>query len=876
MGVMVAILLSAVVMADTTSVLGTQTSARSTDLAEGTTLYRTTYYNTSQKTTQAENMVVFQPGTVMPVVAFGDTLYGRSTLSTTASYVNKSTGLAVVAGINASFFEFSSGIPYGMEITNGVLRTSGSTAAVGFTETGAAIIGNPGLTISLSSSVGSYASVNYNKAMSTGSGLVLYSRDYDTATKAGMATYNVVLRPTSSELHIGDTVTAEVVQSSTYAESTFSIPQNCWVLSIAAGTTYQTAITGFLSKLKVGDQLTFTVSANAGWQTAVSACGAGDLLVVNGVAQTSFPFSATSAAKRTARTAIGVKSDGSILLYTVDGDQETYSDGLTLSELAQRMVELGCVNAINLDGGGSTTMAATIQRSYATINKPSDNGSQRKVANGIYLVTALENLPGASTATTVSPSTSPEESLPDDDDSTTATPKPSPSATTTTVTTPSTSTTVTTPASSASTEAVSAASGVTTFGFESSVVTSGTGITAAANSDLTYVKYGKGSVQLTYDLSQVTSNGRRQVVATASLPTRDDRLSLGVWVYGDGSGNALSVKYTQNGEPASLWIGQLTFTGWSYLTTTLPLGTEAITGFAVTEQDSTVSTSGTIYLDQLLLSTAPLSDTTAPTFSINVGSDQLLVGVTDDESGVDTITVTIDGVKTAYTWQNSLAAIALPSDGDAHLVVVTAKDGSGNLSAVSYEVSGNVSAPFADTEGHWAETALAALARRGIISGTTDEATGQLLYRPNEPMTRQDFAVTLINWLGVDASQYANVTLPFVDTDSISASALNAVKAAYSLGYMTGAANDGKLYCNPNGTVTRQEAMALIGRTQDQGYALASLSSFSDGSSVPTWAATHIAAMVTRGVISGTSDGRLDPTGTVTRAQVVKMLYTLG
>jgi hypothetical protein len=70
--------------------------------------------------------------------------------------------------------------------------------------------------------------------------------------------------------------------------------------------------------------------------------------------------------------------------------------------------------------------------------------------------------------------------------------------------------------------------------------------------------------------------------------------------------------------------------------------------------------------------------------------------------------------------------------------------------------------------------------------------------------------------------------------------------------------------------------MALIGRTQDQGYALASLSGFSDGASVPTWAATHIAAMVTRGVISGTTDGRLDPTGTVTRAQVVKMLYTLG
>ncbi len=880
MGIMVAILLSVVVVADSTSILGTQLSSNATDLADGTTLYQTTYYSSSNQTTQSENMVVFQPGTVMPVVAYGDTLYGRSTLSTTASYVHESTGLAVVAGINASFFEFSSGIPYGMEITNGVIRTSGSTNAVGFTETGAAIIGDPGLAISLSCSAGSYASINYNKAMTTSSGIVLYSRDYDTATKAGMPTYNVVLRPTSDQMHIGDTITAEVIQTSTYAESSFSIPEGCWVLSIAVNTTYQTAISGFIDQLTQGMQLTFTVTANAGWQTAVSACGAGDMLVVGGEAQTSFPFSATTAATRTARTALGIKADGSILLYTVDGAQTGYSDGLTLSELAQRMVELGCVTAINLDGGGSTTMGATIYRTYSTINSPSDSGSQRKVANGIFLVTAVENLPELPGSNVELPTddgslVAPEDDFVIEEEPAAPTESEAPESSTE-IPTQSDSTSQSPSQSNSSTDAVSSASGVTTFGFESSVVSSGTGISASLNTDMSYVKYGKGSLQLDYDLNQLeTTSGRRQALATASLPTRDDRLALGVWVYGDGSGNALSVKYLQDGETYSLWIGQLTFTGWSYLTTTLPLGTEAIVGFAITEQDTTVSTSGTIYIDQLLLSTASISDTTAPTFSLSVGTDTLNVGVTDSESGVDTITVTLDGVKTPYSWSNNVASISLPNDGDAHLIVVTAKDGAGNLSSVSYEVEGAVNSPFSDTDGHWAETAIVSLYHRGVLSGSTDETTGQLTYRPNDSMTRQEFAVALINWLGVDASQYADVTLPFADSSSISSWALNAVKAAYSLGLMTGSADNGQLYCYPNSTITRQEAITLIGRTQDKGYAEASLSSFADSETVPAWAESHIAVMVTRGVISG-ENGMLNPTGTVTRAQVAKMLYSLG
>ena len=889
MSILTALLLSLVVTADNTSVMGTQTTSSSTTLAEGAVLYSSTYYNSSSETTQAENMIIFQSGTVTPVVAYGSTLYGRSTISTTASQINASTGLAVVAGINASFFEFSSGIPYGIEITDGVLRTSGNTTAVGFTQSGGIIIGDPEVSISLASSAGSYASVNFNKAMSTSSGVVLYSQDYNSTTAAGMATYNVVLQPTSDEMHLGDTITATVIQTSTYAETSFTIPDGCWVLSIAAETTYQTALSGFINKLALGDQITFTISCSDEWLDVVSACGAGDMLVVNGEAQTTFTFSATSAASRTARTAIGCKADGSIVLYTVDGAQEDYSDGLTLTELAQRMVELGCVTAVNLDGGGSTTMGATIDLTYSTINSPSDSGSQRKVANGIFLLTEVENLPvpesyvlptddsrfvvaDSDTSDSSDTTDSSDSLISDTGDNSTADTGGS-TEIDVSGTASSTGSTAT-----ASTEAVSSASGVTVFGFEDVTESSGSGTTVALNTDQTWVKYGQGSMALTYDLEGRPSGDtlRRQSVTTLSLPVRDDRLALGVWVYGDGSGNALSVRYEQNGTEHSLWIGQISFTGWGYLTTTLPLGTESITGFAITEQDTTTAVSGTIYIDQLLLSTTTLTDTTAPAFSLSVGTDTLAVGVTDDESGVDTITVTIDGVKTAYTWSSNVATISLPDDGEAHLITVTAKDGAGNLASVSYELEGTVSDPFSDTAGHWAETAIVSLYHRGIISGSTDETTRQLVYRPNDSMTRQEFAVALINWLGVDASEYANVDLPYVDTASIASWARNAMKAAYALGIMSGSAEtDGMLYCYPTSTITRQEAMTLIGRTQEKGYAESSLSVFADSDTIASWAEPYIAGMVSRGVISGI-DGNLEPYGTVTRAQVAKMLYTLG
>ena len=91
------------------------------------------------------------------------------------------------------------------------------------------------------------------------------------------------------------------------------------------------------------------------------------------------------------RTAIGQKADGSLVLYTIDGRRKGYSIGASLTQVAQRMIELGCVTALSLDGGGSTTLCVTLPEdgNAGVYNTPSE-GSLRAVTNHIFLVASNE------------------------------------------------------------------------------------------------------------------------------------------------------------------------------------------------------------------------------------------------------------------------------------------------------------------------------------------------------------------------------------------------------------------------------------------------------------------------------------------------------
>jgi hypothetical protein len=91
----------------------------------------------------------------------------------------------------------------------------------------------------------------------------------------------------------------------------------------------------------------------------------------------------SNAEARHPRSAIGFNRDSTTLyLVTVDGRQQA-SVGMTLVELAEFMKELGAWDALNFDGGGSTTLV--VKGSVA--NKPSEASGEREIANALMLVT---------------------------------------------------------------------------------------------------------------------------------------------------------------------------------------------------------------------------------------------------------------------------------------------------------------------------------------------------------------------------------------------------------------------------------------------------------------------------------------------------------
>lgn len=90
--------------------------------------------------------------------------------------------------------------------------------------------------------------------------------------------------------------------------------------------------------------------------------------------------------QRHSRTCVGVTAEGKVVMMVLDGRQEPFSCGGSMHELAQIMLEAGCVAAVNLDGGGSTTYASRPEGSDAieVINRPSD-GSERSISSGLII-----------------------------------------------------------------------------------------------------------------------------------------------------------------------------------------------------------------------------------------------------------------------------------------------------------------------------------------------------------------------------------------------------------------------------------------------------------------------------------------------------------
>ena len=120
------------------------------------------------------------------------------------------------------------------------------------------------------------------------------------------------------------------------------------------------------------------------WRRTYSVLGAGPRLIKSGrisVTHLQEQMSENFATDRHPRTAIGKTADGKLLMVTVDGRQPKISVGMSLYSVAELLLELNAIDAINLDGGGSTTMVVK----QKIVNRPSDQAGERPVSDAILV-----------------------------------------------------------------------------------------------------------------------------------------------------------------------------------------------------------------------------------------------------------------------------------------------------------------------------------------------------------------------------------------------------------------------------------------------------------------------------------------------------------
>ena len=288
------------------------------------------------------NPKVAQDFEIMPATASSNSLNHKSSIRNMAQRTNS------IVAINGGFFKPQSGIPLGTLMINGKLFTGPiyNRVALGIFDNGfdvARIEFNGKIT-------GNNTEIkidNINQPRMLSSYVLVYTRDWGSYAPASPR----------------DGVQLQIVDNKITAASAnpLFIPENGFVL---VGPKEK------LSALFGSAKVDVEISLNPKWDNVKHIISGGPYLVKNGNVYVDVSEEKLlSIGGRNPRSAVGYTSANNLIIVAVDG-REGSSVGLTLYELAQFMKSLGCENAINLDGGGSTVMYVNGQ----IVNSPPQTG----------------------------------------------------------------------------------------------------------------------------------------------------------------------------------------------------------------------------------------------------------------------------------------------------------------------------------------------------------------------------------------------------------------------------------------------------------------------------------------------------------------------
>ena len=317
---------------------------------EQMTLHQGIYFNSASSANAAENYLVYEPGAkITPFISYGNDVYGAAGVSRIYE-IEEEKGRRIVAATNGDYFTMATGVSLGTVIRDGVLRTGehSSFETVGFDEEGNAMIGRLNLSVNVQdqNTGSSLKGIGFNKTMSQSNGVILYTEDFGDTNEAGFPTKNVIIDLESGIAAPGESIVGTISQK-VDATGKLALEEDRLVLSLSSASPYVSAMAA-MDAMQVGDTVVIDFTTDEKWHGVAQAVGAEKRLITDG------QIPAFTDTGRAPRTAIGVRDDGSVVLYTVDGRQSDYSMGMTYAELAERMQDLGCRDAVNLDGGDST------------------------------------------------------------------------------------------------------------------------------------------------------------------------------------------------------------------------------------------------------------------------------------------------------------------------------------------------------------------------------------------------------------------------------------------------------------------------------------------------------------------------------------------
>lgn len=327
------------------------------------------FYTTTDLTHPYVDIRVAQAG---PRLTGGAKLSAMSNANTDAT-----TGIEYFAGVNADFFGNSQ--PVGSTVVNGETYKAINSSWINWYMNDKKVPGIEDLSFSGTVTAGdgttcAVSSINYARETDN---LVIYNSHFGDNTGTNAYGTEVVIRPIEGSIGYNNKTTCRVDGTPIAGAGKMTIPTDGYVLS-----GHGTAST-FVGSLKDGDIITVDLNTQLATGGTVTQMAGGQPIILKDAQTLETQGALDHLTALNPRTAVGYSADRTkLVLLVVDGRNMGGSAGVVSKTLADIMRYVGCADAMNFDGGGSSELYT---RAFGVRNKPSD-GNERTVVNSVWAV----------------------------------------------------------------------------------------------------------------------------------------------------------------------------------------------------------------------------------------------------------------------------------------------------------------------------------------------------------------------------------------------------------------------------------------------------------------------------------------------------------